>query len=272
MPKLLTDPVTGKAKRYYSRRECGLPRRSTAPKGAWKRRHRIRHHGVGRGANLTLSEAMAVWRGYWRYHVKTKGWSDIGYSVGAADATDVDGAVLEGRGWGRDGGHTVGRNHDGYADCYIGDGRYSGGTDGCWEATRAWVAHGQAEGAFGDDVEHSPHDRWQRKECPGSEQKRRLWESVGLQPEEEDMALTQQDKEDIAAEVWRYLLGPDGHTQPAGNRLFDCDVHADRAARHGDAINNKVDRLSTLLREGVRAIAAKLGLPVKEQPPDRVDA
>lgn len=167
MPTLLKDPVTGETKKHYSRKECGLPP-TRAPKGAQLRKEWIVHHGVGKGSGLSLSALMAIWRGYYRYHVETKGWTDIGYSFGFCDAHDVDGATFEGRGWGINGGHTQnGGNTRGHACCYIGDGRYTEGSDGAWEAHRALLAHGVAIGHVTADHRVTGHDDWWNKVCPG---------------------------------------------------------------------------------------------------------
>lgn len=166
MAKWLTDPATGERVRFVPRKECGLPA-SRAPKGAWEREHAIAHHGVGRGNGVPLRECMAIWRGYWRYHVEDKGWNDIGYSSGWGDAPDVGGAVLEGRWWGNDGAHTQnGGNRLGYAGCYIGDGREAV-ADSAWRAWRAWLAEGIRVGAFPSDPELSDHNDWFRKVCAG---------------------------------------------------------------------------------------------------------
>lgn len=186
MAKTWLDPNTGRRVRRVTRKECGIPK-SRAPGGKWKRRHGIAHHGVGRGNGLPLREVMAIWRGYYRYHVHDRGWTDIGYTDGWADAPDVGGAVLEGRSWGKDGGHTQnGGNVEGYAGCYIGDGRYAI-ADTAWSAWRAWLYDGVYNGAFVSPPDISGHDDWYPKVCPGPEIKHPLQAMSRLEaPEEED--------------------------------------------------------------------------------------
>jgi hypothetical protein len=167
MAKTLTDPATGAKVRHVTRAEAGLPRKSGAPHGQMLRPHGIAHHGVGRGNGLPLSTVKAIWRGYHRFHTGNKGWRDIGYTAGWADAPDAGGAILEGRGWGRDGAHTQrGRNKDGYACSYVGDGRQPI-VDTAWRAWRAWLWHGQRQGALPDDPKISGHSDWWSKLCPG---------------------------------------------------------------------------------------------------------
>jgi hypothetical protein len=169
MTKTLTDPATGAQVRHVTRREAGLPRRKGVPRGQMLRPHGIGHHGVGRGNGLSLSAVMAIWRGYHRYHVRKKGWTYCGYTAGWADCPDIGGAVLDARGWKRDGAHTQrGRNKDGYACCYIGDGR-NPIADTAWRAWRAWLWHGIRQGAFPDDLRLSGHSDWWDKLCPGPE-------------------------------------------------------------------------------------------------------
>lgn len=167
MARTLRDPATGGQVRHVTRREAGLPRSSGAPRGQMVRPHAIAHHGVGRGNGLSLSAVKAIWRGYHRFHTGKHGWTDIGYTAGWADAVDVGGAVLEGRGWGRDGAHTQrGRNKDGYACSYVGDGRQPVAAT-AWRAWRAWLWHGQRQGALPENVELSGHSDWWSKLCPG---------------------------------------------------------------------------------------------------------
>lgn len=187
------DPASDERVRFVSRKECGLPR-SRAPAGSFTRPHAIAHHGVGRGNGLPLREAMAIWRGYHRYHTRNRGWTDIGYSCGWADAPDVGGAVLEGRHWGKDGGHTQnGGNTRGYACAYIGDGREPV-ADTAWRAWRAWLHEGITAGALSSPPKISGHDDWYPKLCPGSQVKAELHERSQLDrmaSEEDELRLTE---------------------------------------------------------------------------------
>lgn len=72
------------------------------------------HHGVS--PNFP-DDPHSVWRGYQNYHMNTHGWSDIGYSFGVT----AEGELLEGRGWGIHGTHTIGYNNRAHAVCYVGN-------------------------------------------------------------------------------------------------------------------------------------------------------
>lgn len=68
------------------------------------------HHGAGGSPDL------ATLRSYDRYHTVTKGWGALGYSF----AITVDG-IYEGRGWGKQGAHTKGRNRLSHGIVLVGD-------------------------------------------------------------------------------------------------------------------------------------------------------
>lgn len=69
------------------------------------------HHTAG-GNNYACSEAPALIRGIYRYHVVSQGWRDVGYNF----FVDKCGTIYEGRAGGVDkpvqGAHTAGFNHN----------------------------------------------------------------------------------------------------------------------------------------------------------------
>lgn len=66
---------------------------------------------------LTFQECAADMRSMQRFHQEERGWDDIGYSFVAGS----DGYIYEGRGWLRQGAHTLGHNSVGYGVSFIGD-------------------------------------------------------------------------------------------------------------------------------------------------------
>jgi len=71
------------------------------------------HHGAGSSAN-----PIDQWRGYQRFHMDVKGWSDIAYNFGIGRG----GEVLEGRGALRVGGGTGSpQDQRSYSVCFIGN-------------------------------------------------------------------------------------------------------------------------------------------------------
>ena len=76
--------------------------------------HIIVHHSAG---NSTALDFKAVVRSYWDYHVKTKGWNDIGYNW----LVDPKGVVYEGRGESVQGAHFSCMNSGTTGICMIGN-------------------------------------------------------------------------------------------------------------------------------------------------------
>jgi hypothetical protein len=63
------------------------------------------HYSAGRRAR-NRAEAIQRIRDIQRFHMETRGWSDIAYNF----LVDDEGTIYEGRGWGVVGGHTAGHN------------------------------------------------------------------------------------------------------------------------------------------------------------------
>ena len=223
MVRTLTDPATGAKVRHVSRAEAGLSRISRAPSGRFLRPHAIAHHGVGRGNGLSLSAVKSIWRGYYRYHTQNKKWSDIAYTHGWADAPDVGGALLDGRKWMKDGAHTQrGRNRDGYACSYIGDGR-NAIANTAWRAWRAWLWFGIRRGAFPQGPKLSGHSDWWSKLCPGPD-------IIG--PLEERSKFDLPDEENEMATPTQVVITEtedESHEKPLRRILLD---YATRTAHH----------------------------------------
>ncbi len=76
--------------------------------------HIVIHHSA---ADTTSSDFAAVVRGYWDYHVNTRGWSDIGYNW----LVDPNGVLYEGRGDRIRGAHSPCMNAIATGICYIGN-------------------------------------------------------------------------------------------------------------------------------------------------------
>lgn len=98
-----------------------------------------------------------------RVHVEDNGWRGIGYHF----VVFQSGRVYEGRGWGREGGHTTGRNEDSIGIVFAIDGDVHEPTEEAWEAAEALVELGVAEGHLTDDVTISGHTDHAEKSCPG---------------------------------------------------------------------------------------------------------
>lgn len=141
--------------------------------------------------------------GFWdavrRFHVETKGWSDIAYSFGVCP----HGLRFTGRGWDKaqfaNGADVVGPNDGRDADWYtvlvfLGEGEAP--TDEMVDATRSLIAEGRSSGRCGNRV--LPHNAFKRKACPGPEftAYAQAWDRQPLQfpPSKEDEIVFTKDE------------------------------------------------------------------------------
>lgn len=76
--------------------------------------HIVIHHSAG---NTTSNDFAAVVRGYWDFHVNTRGWSDIAYNW----LIDPNGVIYEGRGNRTRGAHSPCMNGSSTGICLIGN-------------------------------------------------------------------------------------------------------------------------------------------------------
>lgn len=113
------------------------------------------------GASLRREEADVL--SMHEYH-KGKGWGGISYNF----CVFQSGNVYEGRGWGRTGAHTVGRNSSSVGICLVIDGEAKVPTQAAIEATMGIIAEGVRLGHVARTHERAPHDRFQNKVCPGA--------------------------------------------------------------------------------------------------------
>lgn len=116
------------------------------------------HHTAGAqdaGGNGFFGDDL---RAVQRFHMDTKGWSDIAYSFLA----DHKGGAYEGRGAGVAGGHTAGRNTVSHAICAIGNYEIHRPTPQLLETIAWMVAHGLLAGWWSTAIT-GPH-----KAAPGA--------------------------------------------------------------------------------------------------------
>lgn len=105
-----------------------------------------------------------------RFHMDSRGWSDIAYSF----LVDVDGTVYEGRGAGMSGAHTRGHNSVSHAICAIGNYQTILPPSGLLVSVARLVAHGHERGWWPSKLSGGHRDVGQTS-CPGQ----RLYERIG---------------------------------------------------------------------------------------------
>lgn len=107
----------------------------------------------------------ATWKQYQRFHMTSRGWSDIAYNFGVGQS----GSVLEGRGWLRIGGAT-GHPDDSksLAICAIGNFEVQRPTEALIQAIAQWIITGIELGHIHPDAEIRGHrDKPYGTSCPG---------------------------------------------------------------------------------------------------------
>lgn len=194
------------------------------------------HHGAA--GTSTVQTA----RGYVKYHINKRDYLDVGYSFLIAE-----GQVLEGRGAGRQGAHTSGRNTVSHGICMVGNYTHNppsdedldalkwllrhGAKQGWWPTRRLTGGHRDAPGAF--------------TSCPGGALYR-LIDGINRAPdpdEETTMTPAQEDKLDAVLQMQK-----------------------DTYSRLNEIRNDFTKYHFGPLRRGVRALLKDAGIEVEEGP------
>jgi N-acetylmuramoyl-L-alanine amidase len=124
------------------------------------------HHSASPHVDCGVGQAreMEIVRGIERHHVETNGWAGLGYSFLVFQSGDA----FEGRGWGRVGAHTPGRNSTSYGVCLVINGDRHTPTEAALEAVRRLVAVG-IEGKFiAPSFRVGAHRQFKATDCPGA--------------------------------------------------------------------------------------------------------
>ena len=94
-----------------------------------------------------------------RFHAVTRGWDGIGYSF----FITFDGTVFEGRGWGRSGAHTEGRNSTAAGICFQGHGDLQSATEAQIASYRWLIGEGIRVGALKPNPRIGSHHEYSQK-------------------------------------------------------------------------------------------------------------
>lgn len=117
------------------------------------------HYTAG-GRARNREAGLSTTRSVQRFHMDSRGWSDIAYSF----LVDDEGTIYEGRGWGVIGGHTSGHNSTSHAVCaHLNAGDHP--TDAMLASIR-WL-HEEHDRRYGSGF-HLPHRAVVNTSCPGT--------------------------------------------------------------------------------------------------------
>jgi len=202
-------------------------------------------HYTSMGSDQIGDQAERV-RGVQRFHMDTRGWSDIAYSFLYSD----DGSIFEGRGWGVRTAATGPANGYSHAFCFLGadrDGR-DDVTDAGREAVGSLIL--EAERRYGSQ-RVSGHRQHMGTSCPGDELMRYIashaWEQSGA-PSGAFRAMSKGDSGPRVKELQRRL-----------DALSYVKLEAD--GQFGDLTVTAVKQLQR--KAGIRA-TGKVGKPTWE--------
>tara|TARA_R110000751_G_scaffold69695_5_gene141407 strand:- start:2025 stop:2576 length:552 start_codon:yes stop_codon:yes gene_type:complete len=107
----------------------------------------------------------AIWHSYQRYHMDTRGWTDIAYNFGVGQS----GSILAGRGWKRQGGATGSPDdRESLSICAIGNFEKQYPTDAMVDAIVGWIKRGVKNGHITPNPTIKGHkDKPYGTSCPG---------------------------------------------------------------------------------------------------------
>lgn len=121
----------------------------------------IHHTATPSCTNITSCSERV--RGIQKYHMKNKGWADIGYSFLAGE----DGNIYEGRGWKAVGAHTKGYNSRSLAVSFIGNYMQRIPNSKAISAARGLISCGVAQKYLTTDYDLLGHRDVGQTDCPG---------------------------------------------------------------------------------------------------------
>ncbi|KAF4526858.1 hypothetical protein B566_EDAN013912 [Ephemera danica] len=123
----------------------------------------VLHHTYIPAFCPSAAECEVSMREMQRMHQQDRGWFDIGYTF----VVGGDGAVYEGRGWGRDGAHAPRYNDKSVGIAFVGDFRTSVPSSEMMLAAQNLISVGVREGHIRADYALLGHRQTRDTECPG---------------------------------------------------------------------------------------------------------
>ena len=177
-----------------------IPPNGTPPRIALPAPRLWLHHGADGDSTIDTARAYA------RYHIRQRGWLDIGYSFVIAD-----GQVLEGRGAGRSGAHTAGDNDESHGICIAGDYTSRPPSDADLDALIWLLRHGTSQGWWGTGQLTGGHRDapGASTSCPG-DALHRLIPDINRRATGDDMAELSEDAQRFWQETYERLKAEKG--------------------------------------------------------------
>nr|ATL64823.1 peptidoglycan recognition protein SA [Bombus impetuosus]ATL64827.1 peptidoglycan recognition protein SA [Bombus picipes] len=129
----------------------------------------IIHHTVTAECD-TRSTCIAQAENIRSYHMDSNGWDDIGYSF----LIGGDGNIYEGRGWNREGAHTIGYNKKSVAIGFIGNFQEKAASDKMLNAAHKLIHCGKSEGILRADVRVIGAKQVTATKSPGSQLQKQI--------------------------------------------------------------------------------------------------
>lgn len=191
------------------------------------------HHGASGTSDVDTACSYA------RYHIRTHGWTDVGYSFLIAD-----GKVLEGRGAGRVGAHTSGDNAQSHGICMVGSYGKRLPSSRDVDALIALVRHGTAEGWWKGPLTGGHRDApGASTSCPG----RRLWQHIGainrqIVEEEDTMYVVKRGEQDARVVRAQKVLQAAGRAAGEGELLPRFGPDGDYGRETSEAVDRMASR------------------------------
>jgi len=130
------------------------------PAGEW-----LAHHTIvpDLSARATLEDEARAMLNVHRYHERQK-YGGFSYQWAIFDS----GRIWEGRGWGRTGAHTKGRNSKSIGFVFFINGDKRSPSAKAWKAAQWLIAVGEVSGNVARGASLGGHRRYAKKSCPGA--------------------------------------------------------------------------------------------------------
>lgn len=152
---------------------------------------------LANGPALVATTEAQHMRNVERFHAVTRGWDGVGYSFFIM----FDGTIFEGRGWGRSGAHTEGRNSTAAGICFQGHGDLQEATEAQWASARWLIGEGVRLGHLKPNPRIGSHHEYSQKgkTCCGLKIRPHLSRLHGItgptpEPPKDDDMFTDEDR------------------------------------------------------------------------------